>query len=107
MTLFRDRPADAIFLGGVVPALILCLVAVNLATGRVYVPTRYAGVAVYTDVWRAAGVIIFKTGVAAALFSWRLLANLKPVGRYAELCLTGSLVAVVVGIVLFIVGFVV
>ncbi|HUW56781.1 MAG TPA: hypothetical protein VMZ92_09105 [Planctomycetota bacterium] len=104
MTLFKDTPGNVIFLGGVVPGLILCLVAVNLATGCVWWPSR-SGIEVYTDLWRVAGTVGFKTGIAAAFVSWHLLANLKRAGRYAELCLAGSIVVAAVGLVLCVIGF--
>lgn len=105
MSAFKDTPGNAVFFGGVVPGLILCVVAFNVATGRVYWPGRGEVVVVYTDVWRVAGTIAFKSGIALALFSWYLLANLKRAGRYAELYLAGSIVIAVLGLVVCGIGF--
>lgn len=105
MSAFKDTPSDAVFLGGVVPGLIMCIVAFNVATGRVYWPCRSGMVEVYTDVWRVTGTIAFKAGIALALFSWYLLANLKRTGRYAELCLAGSIAIAVLGLVACGIGF--
>jgi len=106
MSAFKDTPGNVVLLGGVVPGLIGCVVAVNLAAGRVWWVWR-GGVEVYTDPWRLAGTVAFKAGIALALFSWYLLANLKRAGRYAELCLAGSITVAALGVVLCVVGFLV
>ena len=105
---FKDRPSDIFWLGILTPGAILLLVAFNVVAWRVYWPAERGTAAlieVYTDTWRVVGTVLMKTGLAGALVSWYLLANLKQTERTAELWLALSIVLVVAGLVAVVVGF--
>ncbi len=75
------------FWGGVfVPAAILVLVAINLASHRVYwLNMREGPIVAYTTFWPILGIILMKAGLAGALCCWYLLSNLKQTERYAPI----------------------
>ncbi len=102
----NDTPAAMLWGGILAPGALVSLVVLNLLHGKAYWPSRGPDpIAVYTGLQPVTGIILIELGAAGALCSWYLLSNLEQTQPWAWLGMTGSLIAVVGGFVLFIGNF--
>jgi hypothetical protein len=96
-----------VWLGEIVPTLLVLLVGINVATGRVWWPDQGAYpnyFMAYTKLPMVIGAIMLKLGLAGGLFSWYLLAELDRTEHLALPGLSVSIACAGIGCVLFIVG---
>ena len=104
----KDPPQRVLWVGWVVPAILVGLAIMNFWTGRVYwLAGRGAaqGLISFTDPMRFWGIVALKLGLATATFSWHVLANYpKHDQRAGPLAIAGIAVAAA-GFIAYCAGF--
>lgn len=104
----RDNQNVVFYGGWVLPILLLLLVAINFATGKVYWPVKTRGYSIvaYHDAWRFWGSAALKLGLAVALHAWYKLANdQRTENLYIPLTIVAGAV-MAIGLAAFVCGFV-
>ncbi len=105
----KDSRTKAVLAGLVVPALLMGIVACNLALRRVYWPAdrhrSYELIQTFDGFWIIAGTVMLKVGAAGVLFAWHWMANVARLERFCLPVGFGSIALAVGGIIVACVGF--
>lgn len=90
-------------LGVLVPALMVLLVIVNLATGKVWIPASRSGLLEVTNPLIVSGFVLLKLACALGLFQWHWVANRQAFDPYVlPLQITAVLLGIIgIGITVF------